>query len=438
MGPNCGANCSVPQLQAKGTYSTQLFADRALKVLAEHDPATPLFLYMPFQSVHCPIQVPPAYVEPYVHLAPERQQFAGMLAALDEAVGRVVAGFQARGMWENTLTIFSTDNGGPVGAKAGKPVGIGCATGSQNWPLRGGMSPIPLVLTLFPGRPMTGFRGSAASSHSPVYPSPHSALPSVSRLTPLSPPLCPNSTHTGLSLHAGKGAYFQGGVRGAGWVHGNMISPTLRGTTNMELMHVTDWLPTLVAAAGGLAHGTTYDRPLDGVDQLPMLLAGRPSARTDLLVNIERTNPTTAACRGHGCADPLHPACNGAGQYVVIAGRHKLLLGGGGQPNDWYHDDTPYNGTQPVPEGGCLVACSAPAVGACLNPPEVQLFDVLSDEAERENLASDNPALVASLMAVVRRYNATEYVPALSSDPRFPIEDECPYNDAEGVLTPCA
>ena len=38
------------------------------------------------ESVHCPIQAPQSYVEPYMHLDPNRRTFAGMLAALDEAV----------------------------------------------------------------------------------------------------------------------------------------------------------------------------------------------------------------------------------------------------------------------------------------------------------------------------------------------------------------
>jgi hypothetical protein len=63
---------------------------------------------MPFQSVHCPIQVPPQYVEPYKHLDPNRQEFAGMLAALDEAVGQVQQGLAKKDMWQQTLTVFSS------------------------------------------------------------------------------------------------------------------------------------------------------------------------------------------------------------------------------------------------------------------------------------------------------------------------------------------
>ena len=57
--------------------------------------------------------MPQRYVKPYLHLDPNRQQFAGMLAALDEAIGTIVDGFKSAvsggDFWENTLTIFSTD-----------------------------------------------------------------------------------------------------------------------------------------------------------------------------------------------------------------------------------------------------------------------------------------------------------------------------------------
>jgi hypothetical protein len=79
-----------------------------------------------------------------MHLAPQRQVFAGMVAALDEAVGRVYQGFVDNGLDENLLIWFTTDNGGPVGSEHGHPSGIGCATGSQNYPLRGGKGALRL------------------------------------------------------------------------------------------------------------------------------------------------------------------------------------------------------------------------------------------------------------------------------------------------------
>ena len=49
-------------------------------------------------------RVPESYTLPYKHLDSNRQEFAGMLAALDEQVGRLEDGFTAKGLWDQTLT----------------------------------------------------------------------------------------------------------------------------------------------------------------------------------------------------------------------------------------------------------------------------------------------------------------------------------------------
>jgi arylsulfatase A-like enzyme len=49
---------------------------------------------------------------PYSHLKGQRRTLAGMLAAMDEAVGQVVDAVDARGLRSNTLFVFSADNGG--------------------------------------------------------------------------------------------------------------------------------------------------------------------------------------------------------------------------------------------------------------------------------------------------------------------------------------
>ena len=63
---------------------------------------------------------------PYAHLPEPRRTYAGMLAALDEAVGQVVAAIDAKGLRKDTLFLFSSDNGGPQPGKV-----------TSNGPLRG-------------------------------------------------------------------------------------------------------------------------------------------------------------------------------------------------------------------------------------------------------------------------------------------------------------
>jgi arylsulfatase A-like enzyme len=94
-------------------YSTHLIAREACRLIAEKDKAKPLFLYVPFNGVHAPLEVPDSYLQPYGTLKGPRLQLAGMLAAVDEAVGQIVDALEKAGVRENTLIIFSSDNGGP-------------------------------------------------------------------------------------------------------------------------------------------------------------------------------------------------------------------------------------------------------------------------------------------------------------------------------------
>lgn len=94
-------------------YSTHLVAKEACRVIEKHTPSRPLFLYVPFNGVHNPFQAPDRYTAAYPNLEGNRKKLAGMLAAVDEAVAQIVSSLKKTGMLENTLIIFSSDNGGP-------------------------------------------------------------------------------------------------------------------------------------------------------------------------------------------------------------------------------------------------------------------------------------------------------------------------------------
>jgi arylsulfatase A-like enzyme len=95
-------------------YTTELLAADAARVVREHDGQKPLFLYVPFNAVHSPHQVPKRYKEPYASLPEPRRTYAGMLAAMDEGIGKIIAALDQKQMRGNTLIIFSSDNGGPA------------------------------------------------------------------------------------------------------------------------------------------------------------------------------------------------------------------------------------------------------------------------------------------------------------------------------------
>lgn len=94
-------------------YSTHLVAKEACRLIGTQDKTKPLFLYVPFNGVHSPMQVPDSYLAPYGNLSGPRLQLAGMLAAVDEGIGQIVAALEEAGLRENTLIVFSSDNGGP-------------------------------------------------------------------------------------------------------------------------------------------------------------------------------------------------------------------------------------------------------------------------------------------------------------------------------------
>lgn len=100
------------QLEEEG-YSTHLVAREATRLIAGKNKSKPLFLYVPFNGVHAPLQVPDRYLKPYAELSGPRQKLAGMLSAVDEAIGQIVESLEKAGIRENTLIVFSSDNGGP-------------------------------------------------------------------------------------------------------------------------------------------------------------------------------------------------------------------------------------------------------------------------------------------------------------------------------------
>ncbi len=118
----------------KDFYTTDAFAAFAAGWIAEHK-AAPWFLYMPFNAVHTPHEASEKYLQRFTHIAePRRRQFDGMLSALDDAVGVVLAKLRALKLEENTLIFFISDNGAPGGRG-----GNGVLRGGKHTCWEGGM-----------------------------------------------------------------------------------------------------------------------------------------------------------------------------------------------------------------------------------------------------------------------------------------------------------
>eukprot|EP01060_Flectonema_neradi_P015829 TRINITY_DN22473_c0_g1_i1.p1 TRINITY_DN22473_c0_g1~~TRINITY_DN22473_c0_g1_i1.p1 ORF type:complete len:537 (+),score=95.68 TRINITY_DN22473_c0_g1_i1:45-1613(+) len=124
---------------ANGTkYQEQIFADRANHILANHDVHTPLFLYFAFHTSAwgwdpakqgADLQPEQSYYEKYAFVDdPDRRKNNAMVSFMDDAIGTMLEILMQRGMYENTLIMWSSDNGGAVHLGGGANV----------WPLRGG------------------------------------------------------------------------------------------------------------------------------------------------------------------------------------------------------------------------------------------------------------------------------------------------------------
>jgi arylsulfatase A-like enzyme len=99
-------------------YVTELLGREAVALIEIHDPETPLFLYLAFTAPHAPYQAPQAYLDRYAHIAaPSRRAYAAMITAMDDQIGKVIAALERRGMREDTIVIFQSDNGGPRDAR---------------------------------------------------------------------------------------------------------------------------------------------------------------------------------------------------------------------------------------------------------------------------------------------------------------------------------
>jgi arylsulfatase A-like enzyme len=94
-------------------YTTTLLGNDAVKLINEHDPATPLYLYLAFNAPHSPYQATPEYLDRYKQIAdPSRRAYAGSITAMDDQIARVLAALDKKKMRENTLIVFMSDNGG--------------------------------------------------------------------------------------------------------------------------------------------------------------------------------------------------------------------------------------------------------------------------------------------------------------------------------------
>lgn len=139
MGRHFDFNTSPKMDYPEGEYLADFLTDKAVDFLKRHK-SEPFFLYLPHFAVHSPHQAKQELIAKFKnksgvdgHNSPV---YAAMIASVDESVGRVLATLEELKLSDNTLVIFSSDNGG-VGGYARE--GLDRAGGiTDNAPLRSG------------------------------------------------------------------------------------------------------------------------------------------------------------------------------------------------------------------------------------------------------------------------------------------------------------
>lgn len=112
----------------KSCYNGVIFSQKAVEFIQYHDMSRSMFMYLALDNTHMPIEAPDRFISMYDFNnseAPLKNTFFAMVSVVDETVKNVTEALKAKGMWDNTVFVWGTDNGSP--AKSG-----------SNHPLRGG------------------------------------------------------------------------------------------------------------------------------------------------------------------------------------------------------------------------------------------------------------------------------------------------------------
>ncbi|RAN40306.1 sulfatase [Hyphomonas sp. GM-8P] len=95
-----------------GGYLTDYWTDEASKVI-EANRNRPFFLYLAHWGVHTPLQATQEDYDAVGDIQPERLRvYAAMVRALDRSVGRIMDKLEEEGLADNTVIVFTSDNGG--------------------------------------------------------------------------------------------------------------------------------------------------------------------------------------------------------------------------------------------------------------------------------------------------------------------------------------
>ncbi|MDP0492401.1 MAG: sulfatase [Verrucomicrobiota bacterium JB023] len=139
----------VVEMEPDADYLTKRFTERAVKFI-EKNKEEPFFVYLPHPIPHAPLHVSPPFMEGvpegiveklakedgYIDYRTRDELYRQAIAEIDWSVGRILETLKANGLSENTLVIFTSDNGPPRNTLYASP---GILRGNKGSTLEGGM-----------------------------------------------------------------------------------------------------------------------------------------------------------------------------------------------------------------------------------------------------------------------------------------------------------
>jgi arylsulfatase A-like enzyme len=289
-------------------YLTDLLTDEAVDYVTRHR-KEPFFLHLAYNCPHFPIEAPAADVEPFANAGFTRgvRTLYGMIRNMDRNIGRLLETLNKLGLEENTVVVFTSDNG-------------------------------------------PDFGGSGDNS------------------------LVRFNCH----FHGQKGLSYEGGIRLpllARWPAG-----LPGGRTLDEMVHMTDWLPTILAMCG--AELPPDHLPLDGWNVLPVLRGEGGKVNTRRFWQWNRYHPyigSNAAMRD--------------GDWKLVQPRapqtYRDMIDG---PLDLQHREHPELFPAILPSPTRAEMSYGP-------PPPAELYNLRDDPEEAHNLAGQDPARVTRMLA---------------------------------------
>ena len=161
--------CHIGLEQGKeGEYLTDRLTDEAIKYMVSAAKGDkPFFLYMSHHAVHTPIKAPADLVAKYEQKPKGRYHtnavYAAMIESLDNSVGRLLNTLDSLGIAENTLVVFTSDNGGS------EPVTDNfMLRGGKGMPYEGGIK-VPMIVK-WPGKTQPGSKSEEVVCNIDFYP----------------------------------------------------------------------------------------------------------------------------------------------------------------------------------------------------------------------------------------------------------------------------